>query len=132
MRTSLIVLMSAAMSLTTITAFANSPITFNTPEQASKYCPALDQLTYKPASAAVIKKGKITGTKNGKTFTSVSVDGSGYVGRPKTLYANNTVGNVNYRQVMGAYGRIVNGRITCLDSYETFNGVSLALVLASN
>jgi len=131
MKKSLIVLMTAAVSLTAITAFANSPIVFKTKEQANQYCPALDQLTFTPVSIALIKKGKITANKNGKSFTSVAPDGSVYVSRPKKLYSKSTVADVNYRQVLGAYGRMVNGKITCLDSYETYTGVSYALVLQS-
>ncbi|MDF1760769.1 MAG: hypothetical protein P1U40_09555 [Coxiellaceae bacterium] len=131
MRNTLVILMSAAISLTTITAFANSPIRMNL-EQAMQNCPALDQLTYTPASSVITKKGRITGNKNAKAFTNLAAVGTPYVARPKTVYANNTVANANYRQVAGNYGFISNGAVTCLYSYPAFTGMNYNLGLRSH
>jgi hypothetical protein len=104
-------------------AFAFTP--FTTIAQAEQYCPALDNLTFKPVNPSNPHSiGTINGEKKNINFKS----DSGAM-HPKYLDANNIIQDVQFRNTNGIYGYISGNNTVCLYSYPGFTGVSVALIL---
>jgi hypothetical protein len=89
-------------------AWAAKPIFFDTIQEAEKYCPATNNLVFHFIKGPMFNPlGIISGEHKGIPFTATRKT---YV--PDTLYGN-SIGKIDFIQVNGSFGSLVNNKITC-------------------
>lgn len=124
----IIAVAATAMSVSAMAADSS----FNTPAQASKYCPSVHALQFTPLNKTPNGAGLINATGPAGAFHNYSFNGQRSVGHPAQLNGANMTG-VTVRSVGTgtdtSYGHISGDAVVCLYSYETTYGADYALAL---